>query len=113
MMTARIVEPRFEILPKGDSFDPSLYVVGFSTDDTSNFIIDIIKEVYDCVKHIHNPNIFYYRVAPTQKIRLCMGDKPQPNQWRFCVDEAIMAVPNGTMYELITAARPRATVRFL
>lgn len=91
---AKKFEPIFDILPEGDIRDSSLYVIGFSTEDSSSYIMDIMNEVYDGGRHTKNEKVFYDRVDDTLSIILKIGKNDLIRSRRFCVDGAIVVVPN-------------------
>lgn len=91
---AQKFEPSFEILPKGDVHDSSLFVIGFNTEDGNDYIMDVMKEVYDGGKHVYDNRVFYDRVHKNQKIKLEVWNNPTMRNRRFCVDGAIVVVPN-------------------
>lgn len=91
---AKKFEPIFDILPKGDIRDGSLYAIGFNTEDSKSYIMDIMKEVYDGGKHIQNEKVFYDRVDRTLSVTLKIGKNDLIRSRRFCVDGAIIVVPN-------------------
>lgn len=91
---AKKFEPIFDILPEGDIRDSSLYAIGFNTEDSSEYIMDIMNEVYDGGKHIQNEKVFYDHVDSSLSIVLKIGNNEQVSSRRFCVDGAIVVVPN-------------------
>lgn len=86
-------EPTFEILPKGNIFDSNLYVVGFPTEESDNYIMDIMMEVYAGGKHVENSKVFYHLVEKEQLIELHVKNTEQLQKRRFCVDGAIVVLP--------------------
>lgn len=93
---AQRFEPTFVILPKGDIHSSSLYVVGFQTEDSDSYIMDIMKEVYDNGRHVENPKVFYEEVSEGESVHLSMSADLPEEERRFCVDGAIVVVPGGT-----------------
>lgn len=88
-------EPTFLVLPQGNIFDQSLFVVGFKSenDDNGNYIMEIMGEVYDGGKHVKNPKVLYERVESDQKVDLHVNNALQLQKRRFCVDGAIVVLP--------------------
>lgn len=84
-------EPTFDILPQGNIFDTNLYIVGFSSGEN---IMDIMKEVYDGGKHVNNGKVFYERVEQGDVIELKVSSEVPPHDRRFCVDGAIVVLPD-------------------
>lgn len=92
---AQKFEPTFEISPRGDILNDQLYVVGFNTEDTPNYIMDVMNDVYNRGSHVNNKKVFYDRVEASLVIKLQILDNPKINNRRFCVDGAIINVPNS------------------
>ncbi|OBA23603.1 hypothetical protein METBIDRAFT_34954 [Metschnikowia bicuspidata var. bicuspidata NRRL YB-4993] len=88
-------EPSFQILPKGDIFNSDLYLVGFQTQNNGNYILDIMKEVYNDGNHITDQRVFYDKVDKHLRIRLTLGPNETISRRRFCIDGAIVIVPNN------------------
>lgn len=86
-------EPTFEVLPKGNIFDSNLYVVGFPTEQDDKYIMDIMMEVYAGGKHVENDKVFYNLVEKDQVIKLLVRDADVIEKRRFCVDGAIVVLP--------------------
>lgn len=87
-------EPTFEILPKGNIFDSNLYLVGFPSENSDSYIMDLMNEVYAGGKHVENAKVFYDLIEKDQQIELHIRNtSPETN--RFCVDGAIVVVPQG------------------
>lgn len=96
-------EPTFEILPRGNIFDSNLYVVGLPTEDDDKYIMDVMMEVYDGGKHVDNPKVIYDLVKKHQKVELKVKNgKPEQNR-RFCVDGAIVVLPEQEESEVTFA----------
>ena len=87
-------EPKFEISPKGDILKDELYLVAFNTkDNDKDYIMDIMKQVYDNGKHITNPDVIYKKLGPEDRITLKVKNSKPLIQRRFCVDGRIVALP--------------------
>lgn len=91
---AQKFEPKFEILPSGDIRDSSLYAIGFKTEDSGDYIMDIMNQVYSGGKHTTNSKVFYDLVEKDMSLVLQIHDNPLLKNRRFCVDGAIIVVPN-------------------
>lgn len=86
-------EPTFEVLPKGNIFNSNLYVIGFHTEQDDKYIMDIMMEVYAGGKHVKNEKVFYNLVEKDQLITLEVKDADVVEKRRFCVDGAIVVLP--------------------
>lgn len=92
---AQRFEPNFVILPKGDIHDSDLYVVGFRTEDSDSYIMDIMKEIYENGSHVANPKVFYEKVNASETVHLSLEENLSAEERRFCVDGAIVVVPGS------------------
>lgn len=90
---AQRFEPTFEILPRGNIHDSSLYVVAFQTEENDSYIMDIMGKVYAGGKHVDIPNVFYEEVKESENVILSLGANLPLSQRRFCVDGAIVVIP--------------------
>lgn len=91
---SRRFEPTFEILPKGDIFESSLYLVAFKTEvDNDNYIMDIMTQVYNQGSHINNPKVTYKKI--TDEGLILKFNDLAPDKRRFCIDGTIVQVPEG------------------
>lgn len=93
---ARKFEPTFEILPKGDILDDSLWLLTFATEDDAlgSYIMDIMMQVYDGGKHIYNDKVHYDEVSKKDEIVLDAKELESIQERRFCIDGAIVVVPD-------------------
>lgn len=91
---ARKFEPKFEVLPSGNILDDSLHVIGFDTEESPTYIMDIMNEVYDNGAHVHDKRVFYDEVQSDSRITLDLQDNKSARNRRFCVDGAIISLPN-------------------
>lgn len=89
-------EPTFEILPKGNIFDPSLYVVSFPFEKSDGYIMDIMTQVYNSGSHVNDPRVTYTRVEPQETIALETHDE----KTRFCIDGAIVVAPKDAKIDI-------------
>lgn len=94
---AKRFEKTFEILPKGDIADDSLYFLSFKTEsgEDSTYIIDIMKQVYDLGKHIHNDKVVYEAIHNKEEIVLTVSKDAPESSRRFCLDGSIIKLPAG------------------
>lgn len=94
---AKRFEKTFEILPKGNIADDSLYFVSFKTEPgtDSNYIIDIMKEVYDLGKHIEDEKVIYEAIRNNEEIVLTVSENAPDSTRRFCLDGSIVKIPTG------------------
>lgn len=94
---AKRFEATFEILPKGDIIDESLYFISFksSKSDDNGYIIDIMKKVYDHGKHIEDERVTYEPIRRSEEISLKVYKEAPSNRRRFCLDGSIIKVPQG------------------
>lgn len=86
-------EPTFEVSPQGNIFDSNLFVVGFNTEETGNYIMDLMMEVYAGGNHVENDKVFYHKVEKDLLIELHVKNAEDLNKRRFCVDGAIVVLP--------------------
>lgn len=93
-------EPTFNILPRGDIFNSDLYVVGFQTNQDESYILDIMKEVYNDGNHIKDERVFYDKVDKNLSISLTLGQNKSLETRRFCVDGAVIIVPDSDTNDL-------------
>lgn len=82
-------EPTFEILPYGDITVDGLYMVAIKS-EYGEHLMDIMQEVYDHGKHIHDKRVLYEPISKGQKIKLKMGDYANK---RICIDGSILGLP--------------------
>lgn len=87
-------EPTFKILPKGNIYNSDLYVVGFKTEENSDYILDIMKKVYDNGSHVADKRVFYDQVNAEMTITLLLGENRDLQKRRFCIDGATVIVPD-------------------
>ncbi|CAH2354623.1 hypothetical protein CLIB1423_17S03290 [[Candida] railenensis] len=94
---AKRFEKTFEISPKGNIADDSLYFVSFKTEPgaDSNYIIDIMKEVYDSGKHIEDEKVIYEAIRNNEVIKLTISENAPESTRRFCLDGSIVKIPTG------------------
>ncbi|EDK45982.1 conserved hypothetical protein [Lodderomyces elongisporus NRRL YB-4239] len=91
---AQKFEPTFEISPNGNILDDSLYLVAFkSKPKDDNYIMDIMMQVYDNGKHTLNPDVQYTKIERKDYLKLSIGGASDTLQRRFCIDGAILVVP--------------------
>lgn len=96
-------EPTFEILPKGNIFEDSLYLVSFKTEETETaeqdplvkgkYIMDIMGEVYNKGKHIENDKVIYEKIEEGQNIEILIKNAKEERKRRFCLDGSIILLP--------------------
>lgn len=98
-------EPTFEISPEGDILKDGLYAVAFNTQNTEDYIMDIMKQVYDKGSHIRNPNVIYEKLQKNDKILLKTKNSKPLLQRRFCVDGSIVALPETESHEIYIHVR--------
>lgn len=84
-------EPTFTISPNGDLFNSDLYLISFSN---SKDILEIMNQVYARGAHVDNSDVTYLQVSAKQTINLKYFAR-QKNNLRFCVDGAIIEVPES------------------
>lgn len=94
---AQNFEPGFNILPRGDIHEESLYIVaiGYEHEEnlTGKYLYDIMLEAYDNGKHVENPKVTYKK-AETGDVIVLRGQNLLPlENRRFCVDGAIILLP--------------------
>lgn len=99
---AQRFEPTFDILPLGDIFDEALYLITFGTEDLKDgkYIMDIMMQVYDKGKHIDNEKVHYDKIEKGHTIHLAAVNLSSFQQRRFCVDGAIVVLPEQDSSEL-------------
>lgn len=91
---SRKFEPTFEILPLGDIFESSLYLISFKTEGQDGaYIMDIMTQVYNQGSHIHNPKVTYTKTTEDEIILKFNGLTPE--QRRLCIDGTIVKVPES------------------
>ena len=89
-------EPTFDISPKGNIFDDNLYLIAFRTKPgDGNYIMDIMKQVYDGGSHVDNPDVIYREITPKDRVQLKLKGSKELLQRRFCVDGSIIALPDA------------------
>lgn len=93
-------EPQFVILPEGNIADDSFYLVAFKTEDDNNYIMDIMKKVYDGGRHIGDPRVIYEKVSAGSEVVLEIDNASDISQRRFCVDGAIAVLPERDSHEV-------------
>lgn len=98
-------EPKFVILPKGDIADDSFYLVAFKTEDNNEYIMDIMKKVYDGGRHTEDPRVIYEKVSAGSKVVLEIDHASQILQRRFCVDGAIAVLPERDSHVVTVSYR--------
>lgn len=92
---AQRFEPTFQILPQGNILDDRLFLVAFNSKDDPSYILDIMNEVYDSGKHVHNSEVIYRPVEPGTSLRLAISPQNTPSDLRFCIDGAIFVLPDS------------------
>lgn len=92
---SRKFEPTFEILPKGNILDDSLYLISFNTeeDPEGSYIMEIMGQAYDHGSHVDNKKVIYKKVLGGQ---LTTRSDDLRNR-RFCLDGSIIVVPKGSI----------------
>ncbi|CUM68600.1 uncharacterized protein PRCAT00006327001 [Priceomyces carsonii] len=100
--SAKKFEPTFEILPKGDILDDSLYSVSFKYEDEPDgkYILDIMGEVYDKGRHVEDKRVNYEKITVGDKITLKTKNTISPRKRRFCLDGSIILLPEASEQEL-------------
>lgn len=94
-------EPTFEILPKGDIFERSLFLVSFNTEDDKDYIMGIMGEVYNKGSHIDNDKVTYKKItADLKHIVLSTKNSKDIRKRRFCLDGSIIALPDANEHEV-------------
>lgn len=100
-------EPTFEISPKGDIFENSLYLVLFNTDEEDKegeYIMEIMGQVYAQGSHVENPKVIYEKVVEGQEILLKTKNADSVRKRRFCLDGSIIALPEAAENEVTIKA---------
>lgn len=92
---SRKFEPTFDVSPQGCIFDTNLYLIGFSSEESDSYIMDIMMEIYDGGKHVKNDKVFYDRVQKKDSIELKVASGLPLEDRRFCVDGAIVVIPKS------------------
>lgn len=89
-------EPTFEVLPRGNILENSLYLISFQTiesDKSGKYILDIMGEVYNQGKHVENEDVTYEKFNPGSEITLNIKNADSIRKRRFCLDGSIIALP--------------------
>lgn len=100
---AKRFEPTFEVLPQGNIFDRNLHWVAFKSEDDHNegkYIMDVMHQVYNKGLHVTNPNVWYEKVVDGQTIVLKTKNAAGGRQRRFCLDGAIVELPEADLHEV-------------
>ncbi|ODV81676.1 uncharacterized protein CANTADRAFT_44293 [Suhomyces tanzawaensis NRRL Y-17324] len=104
LTSSKKFEPTFEILPEGNIFDDNLYLISFKTEESSSYIMDIMKQVYDKGSHVHNPKVSYQKISNGDRVLLHTLNSKNKQQRRFCVDGSIVALPETDEHEIAIRA---------
>lgn len=100
---AKRFEPTFEVLPLGNIFDRNLHWVAFNTEDDHNegkYIMDVMHQVYNKGLHVNNPKVRYEKVVDGETIVLRTKKALRARQRRFCLDGAIVELPEAELHEV-------------
>ncbi|EMG48260.1 sgkB Sphingosine kinase B [Candida maltosa Xu316] len=100
LTSAQKFEPTFEISPQGDILKDELYLVAFETKTDKDYIMDIMKQVYDKGSHVSNPDVVYKKLVKGDSIVLKTKNSNSVNDKRFCVDGSIVVLPDTTDNEI-------------
>ncbi|KAK6465830.1 ATP-NAD kinase-like domain-containing protein [Scheffersomyces coipomensis] len=93
-------EPTFEISPKGDIIEDSLYLVSFKTETDPSYIMDIMGQVYNQGSHINDPRVTYRKLEKNDKLVLKASNLISKRKKRFCLDGSIIELPDQSTSEL-------------
>ncbi|EGW30741.1 sphingosine kinase-like protein [Spathaspora passalidarum NRRL Y-27907] len=97
-------EPTFEISPKGNIFEESLYLVTFNTQEdkegNGDYIMKVMKDVYNKGAHAEDPNVTYEKLKQGDEITLKTTNTEPIRNRRFCVDGSIIALPEQDRHEI-------------
>lgn len=104
-------EPTFLVLPEGNILDRNLFVVGFNSATGPNYIMEIMMQVYDGGAHVRNENVFYDKVTEKQTIILRLERNALKSTRRFCIDGAIILIPEDADGKVIEISYAGSTVR--
>ncbi|KAK6456715.1 ATP-NAD kinase-like domain-containing protein [Scheffersomyces xylosifermentans] len=100
LTSAKRFEPTFEISPKGDILEESLYLVSFKTEESPSYIMDIMMQIYNKGSHIDNKNVTYKKLTKDDKIVLTTTNSKSLRKRRFCLDGSIIALPEADEHQL-------------